>query len=45
MDASEQSTHEVDEDRSRRLIEVGNSLLSELDLEAVCARSSSRLVS
>jgi len=35
MDASEQSTHEVDEDRFRRLIDVGSSLLSELDLEAV----------
>jgi two-component system, NarL family, sensor histidine kinase DevS len=35
MDASEQSTHEVDEERFRRLIDVGSSLLSELDLEAV----------
>jgi signal transduction histidine kinase len=35
MDAPEQSTHEVDEDRFRRLIDVGSSLLSELDLEAV----------
>jgi len=35
MDASEQSTHAVDEDRFRRLIDVGSSLLSELDLEAV----------
>jgi signal transduction histidine kinase len=35
MDAYEQSTHEVDEDRFRRLIDVGSSLLSELDLEAV----------
>jgi len=35
MDAFEQSTHEVDEDRFRRLIDVGSSLLSELDLEAV----------
>ncbi|HVD39367.1 MAG TPA: GAF domain-containing protein, partial [Solirubrobacterales bacterium] len=35
MDASQQSAHEVDEDRFRRLIDVGSSLLSELDLEAV----------
>jgi signal transduction histidine kinase len=36
MDASEQSTHQgVDEERFRRLIDVGSSLLSELDLEAV----------
>jgi len=35
MDAPEQSAHEVDEDRFRRLIDVGSSLLSELDLEAV----------
>jgi len=35
MNASEQSTHQVDEDRFRRLIGVSSSLLSELDLEAV----------
>jgi len=35
MDASEPSTHQVDEERFRRLIDVGSSLLSELDLEAV----------
>jgi two-component system, NarL family, sensor histidine kinase DevS len=35
MEPPEQSTHEVDEDRFRRLIDVGSSLLSELDLEAV----------
>jgi len=35
MDASEQSGHQVEEERFRRLIDVGSSLLSELDLEAV----------
>ncbi len=35
MDASEQSHHQVEEERFRRLIDVGSSLLSELDLEAV----------
>ena len=35
MDASDESTRQVDEERFRRLIEVGSSLLSELDLEAV----------
>ena len=35
MESSEQSAHQVDEERFRRLIDVGNSLLSELDLEAV----------
>jgi len=35
MDASEQSAHQVEEERFRRLIDVGSSLLSELDLEAV----------
>ena len=36
MEASEQSAHQpVDEERFRRLIDVGSSLLSELDLEAV----------
>jgi two-component system, NarL family, sensor histidine kinase DevS len=35
VEGSEKSTHEVDEERFRRLIEVSSSLLSELDLEAV----------
>jgi signal transduction histidine kinase len=35
MDAPEQASHQVDKDRFRRLIDVGSSLLSELDLEAV----------
>jgi len=35
MESSSQSTERVTEDRFRRLIDVGNSLLSELDLEAV----------
>ena len=35
MESSEQSTHQVDEERFRRLIDVGSNLLSELDLEAV----------
>jgi len=35
MEGSEQSTHEVDEERFRRLIDIGSSLLSELDLEEV----------
>ncbi|HEU5252045.1 MAG TPA: GAF domain-containing sensor histidine kinase [Solirubrobacterales bacterium] len=34
MEGSDQ-THQVDEERFRRLIDVGSSLLSELDLEAV----------
>jgi signal transduction histidine kinase len=35
MDASKQSGQQVEEERFRRLIDVGSSLLSELDLEAV----------
>ncbi|HWO47597.1 MAG TPA: GAF domain-containing sensor histidine kinase, partial [Solirubrobacterales bacterium] len=35
MESSEQSSHRVDEERFRRLIDVGSNLLSELDLEAV----------
>lgn len=35
MESSGQSAERVDEDRFRRLIDVGSSLLSELDLEAV----------
>jgi signal transduction histidine kinase len=35
MEGSEQSIHEIDEERFRRLIDVGSSLLSELDLEEV----------
>jgi signal transduction histidine kinase len=35
MEGSEQSAHQVDEERFRRLIDVGSNLLSELDLEAV----------
>jgi signal transduction histidine kinase len=35
MEGSEQSAHQVDEERFRRLIEVSSNLLSELDLEAV----------
>ena len=35
MEGSEQSLHEVDEERFRRLIDIGSSLLSELDLEEV----------
>jgi two-component system, NarL family, sensor histidine kinase DevS len=35
MEGSEQSIHEVDEERFRRLIDVGSNLLSELDLEEV----------
>jgi len=35
MDSSDQSTGEVEGERFRRLIDVGSSLLSELDLEAV----------
>jgi len=35
MEGSDQSTHQVDEERFRRLIDVGSNLLSELDLEAV----------
>lgn len=35
MDSSEQPAERVEEDRFRRLIDVGSSLLSELDLEAV----------
>lgn len=35
MESSGQSTERVDEERFRRLIDVGSSLLSELDLEAV----------
>jgi signal transduction histidine kinase len=35
MEGSERSAHRVDEERFRRLIDVGNNLLSELDLEAV----------
>jgi len=32
MEGSEQSAHQVDEERFRRLIDVGSNLLSELDL-------------
>jgi signal transduction histidine kinase len=35
MEGSEQFTHGVDEERFRRLIDVGSHLLSELDLEVV----------
>lgn len=35
MESSEQSARRVDEERFRRLIDVGSNLLSELDLEAV----------
>jgi signal transduction histidine kinase len=35
MEGPEQSAHQVDEERFRRLIEVSSNLLSELDLEAV----------
>jgi len=35
MESSEQASQPVEEDRFRRLIDVGSSLLSELDLEAV----------
>lgn len=35
MDSPDQSTQQVDEERFRRLLDVGSSLLSELDLEAV----------
>ena len=35
MESSGQPAQPVDEDRFRRLIDIGNSLLSELDLEAV----------
>jgi signal transduction histidine kinase len=35
MDSSEQATENVEEDRFRRLIDVGSNLLSELDLEVV----------
>jgi signal transduction histidine kinase len=35
MESSGQSAHHVDEERFRRLIDVGTNLLSELDLEAV----------
>jgi signal transduction histidine kinase len=35
MEDSDQSTHRVEEERFRRLIDIGNNLLSELDLEAV----------
>ncbi|MDX6634880.1 MAG: hypothetical protein QOF06_1083 [Solirubrobacterales bacterium] len=35
MEGSEGSAHQVDEERFRRLIDVGSNLLSELDLEAV----------
>lgn len=35
MEGSEQSAHQVEEERFRRLIDIGSSLLSELDLEAV----------
>jgi signal transduction histidine kinase len=35
VNSSEESIERVDEDRFRRLIDVGSSLLSELDLEAV----------
>lgn len=35
MEGSGQSAEQVDEDRFRRLIDIGSSLLSELDLEAV----------
>jgi len=35
MEDPEQSAHQVEEERFRRLIDVGSNLLSELDLEAV----------
>jgi signal transduction histidine kinase len=35
MDSSEQSAQQVEEERFRRLIDVGSSLLSELDVESV----------
>jgi len=35
MESSGQSAHQVEEERFKRLIDVGSSLLSELDLEAV----------
>jgi signal transduction histidine kinase len=35
MNAPEESTRQIEQERFRRLIDVGNSLLSELDLEAV----------
>ena len=35
MESSGQSAHQVEEERFRRLIDVGSNLLSELDLEAV----------
>lgn len=35
MDSSDHPTHQVEEERFRRLIDVGSNLLSELDLEAV----------
>ncbi|HET9593401.1 MAG TPA: GAF domain-containing sensor histidine kinase [Solirubrobacterales bacterium] len=35
MRDSEQSAHQIEEERFRRLIDVGSNLLSELDLEAV----------
>jgi signal transduction histidine kinase len=35
MEGSEQSAHQVEEERFRRLIDVGSSLLSELDIEVV----------
>lgn len=35
MESSGQAPHQVEEDRFRRLIDVGSTLLSELDLEAV----------
>ena len=35
MEGSEQFTRQVDEERFRRLIDVGSHLLSELDLEVV----------
>lgn len=35
MEGSDQATHQVDEERFRRLLDVGANLLSELDLEVV----------
>jgi signal transduction histidine kinase len=35
MESSDQSMHQVEEERFRRLIDVGSSLLSELDIEVV----------
>src|SRR4029077_3963585 len=35
MEDSEQSAHDVDEERFRRLIDIGSNPISELDLEAV----------